>query len=226
MEKTTEEIRKVLHSLYIKEKKLKEELQLTQLNLYLIEDTYSIKRTGKKLDELKPIVVKVKSLKFSIKKKPQSQGNNKDFIPFKEAREFARSLKLTKSRYWSEYCQGRMKNLPLNLPPKPDNIPTGVFQEYKDQGWKGMPDFLGYDSNLNSPGITRHRDSGDRQKEPKDETSPEMKALDKKFPKTASSSSGSIPNPANEFLDDKRPLRMEIGEKEKTISDDSIGKLF
>lgn len=53
---------------------------------------------------------------------------------FKEARKFVRALGLKKTSEWLEYCKSGQK---------PVDIPTGVRFVYMDQGFKGMPDFLG-----------------------------------------------------------------------------------
>ncbi len=66
-------------------------------------------------------------------------ASRRNFKTFIEAREFARSLKLKSSDEWKRYCKGQ-------LPGKetlPDDIPTNPNRTYKDQGWKGMGDWLG-----------------------------------------------------------------------------------
>jgi hypothetical protein len=55
------------------------------------------------------------------------------FLPFQEAREFVRSLKLQSVEEWRNYCKSGKK---------PDNIPRRPESTYKDQ-WKGNPDWLG-----------------------------------------------------------------------------------
>jgi len=60
-----------------------------------------------------------------------------EWMPFKKARDFARSLKLKNEREWENYC---------NSPQKQKDIPKTPFNVYKDQGFISMPDFLGYDS--------------------------------------------------------------------------------
>jgi hypothetical protein len=55
---------------------------------------------------------------------------------FKEAKEFARSLNLGSLEDWEKYCKSRKK---------PPDIPSNPDKEYKDEGWKGYPDFLGYE---------------------------------------------------------------------------------
>lgn len=57
---------------------------------------------------------------------------------FEEARDFARSLELTSSEKWIEYCKGEIKGLPK----KPKDIPTNVSRKYKNEGWISYKDFL------------------------------------------------------------------------------------
>jgi superfamily II DNA or RNA helicase len=56
------------------------------------------------------------------------------FLPFKEARSFARSLKLKKTSEWEQFCKSGQK---------PDNIPASPRNTYKDDGWIGFGDWLG-----------------------------------------------------------------------------------
>ena len=63
----------------------------------------------------------------------------REYRPFEEAREFARGLGLTSQREWGRLCKGLLSEkgvLPDDIPAKPDNT-------YKNQGWKGMGDWLG-----------------------------------------------------------------------------------
>ena len=53
---------------------------------------------------------------------------------FKKAREFVRSLGLNSTKEWAEYC---------NSGKKPVEIPTNVSRVYKNEGWIGMPDWIG-----------------------------------------------------------------------------------
>ena len=55
------------------------------------------------------------------------------FLPFEEARAFARSLNL-KSGEWSTYRKSGKK---------PDNIPSNPNRTYAEAGWVGMGDWLG-----------------------------------------------------------------------------------
>jgi hypothetical protein len=52
--------------------------------------------------------------------------------PFREAREFARSLGLNSYQEWVEWREKR-----------PDDIPSNPSRTYAGKGWKGWSDFLG-----------------------------------------------------------------------------------
>ena len=56
------------------------------------------------------------------------------FLPFEEAREFARSLKLKSSKEWFALCKSN--DLPNNIPKRPEKT-------YVDNGWNGYSDWLG-----------------------------------------------------------------------------------
>lgn len=63
----------------------------------------------------------------------------REFLPFEEARDFARSLGLAASREWHDFAAGRRADLgtcPLDVPKHPDMC-------YADGGWQGWGDFLG-----------------------------------------------------------------------------------
>ena len=60
--------------------------------------------------------------------------NKKNFLPFKEARRFARNLKLSSYTAWEKWSKSGER---------PDNIPSSPNQIYKDSGWAGMADWLG-----------------------------------------------------------------------------------
>jgi hypothetical protein len=59
---------------------------------------------------------------------------DEQFLPFEEAREFARKLKLSSSTKWFEYCKS---------PDFPNNIPKRPEQTFADVGWNGYSDWLG-----------------------------------------------------------------------------------
>ena len=58
----------------------------------------------------------------------------KKYRPFKEARRFARSLKLKKQSDWREYTKSGKK--PADIPSDPNVV-------YKNKGWKNLGDWLG-----------------------------------------------------------------------------------
>ena len=58
---------------------------------------------------------------------------------FDEARKYARSLGLKSLDQWKEFCDSSKK---------PSDIPKFPDQPYKDKGWNGIGDWLGYDSHL------------------------------------------------------------------------------
>ena len=64
---------------------------------------------------------------------------NREYRPFEEAREFARTLKLRSSIEWREYCKGELEG----RVPKPEDIPASPRNTYKDHGWQGFRDWLG-----------------------------------------------------------------------------------
>jgi superfamily II DNA or RNA helicase len=63
------------------------------------------------------------------------------YRPFKEAREFARGLKLKSSSEWASFCKG-------DFPAKgtlPSDIPVSAVNVYSKNGWAGWGDWLGTD---------------------------------------------------------------------------------
>jgi hypothetical protein len=58
---------------------------------------------------------------------------NRQYRPFKEAREFVRSLGLKNNKEWNEYCKSGNK---------PDDIPAGPPRTYKNE-WEGIGDWIG-----------------------------------------------------------------------------------
>jgi len=63
----------------------------------------------------------------------------KEYRSYDEAKKFVQSLGLKTRTEWRAYCRGEMPD----LPPKPDDIPSGFERVYKDKGWKGIGDWLG-----------------------------------------------------------------------------------
>ena len=57
------------------------------------------------------------------------------YRPFKDARAFARKIGLKKEAEWRKFTKsGKL----------PSDIPTKPRETYKDKGWSGMGDWLGY----------------------------------------------------------------------------------
>ena len=63
----------------------------------------------------------------------------KEFRSFRDAREFARKLKLESRTQWRAYCTGKMPH----LGELPADIPTNPNMTYAAKGWIGMGDWLG-----------------------------------------------------------------------------------
>jgi hypothetical protein len=62
-------------------------------------------------------------------------GGEAQWLSFKGARTFVRTLELGSSKEWREYRKSRKR---------PSNIPGSPEQVYRDAGWVSMPDWLGY----------------------------------------------------------------------------------
>jgi len=60
------------------------------------------------------------------------------YLPYKEAAEFVKELNLKNQEEWKLYKNSA--NRPRNIPSNPEDI-------YKNRGWKGFQDWLGYDAN-------------------------------------------------------------------------------
>ena len=67
-------------------------------------------------------------------------SQRKGHRPFVESRNFARSLKLSTQKEWRKYCKGELKG----YPPRPRDIPAFPHEVYRDKGWQGWSDWLGY----------------------------------------------------------------------------------
>jgi len=59
--------------------------------------------------------------------------------PFNEARAFVHTLKLSSGKYWRAYSKGLLQG----YEPKPDDIPSSPDRCYQHDGWLGMGDWLG-----------------------------------------------------------------------------------
>lgn len=65
-------------------------------------------------------------------------SRDKNFRPFESARRYARTLGLESSTEWHQYASsGR----------RPSDIPSAPYSNYREQGWAGWPDWLGFDPN-------------------------------------------------------------------------------
>ena len=62
------------------------------------------------------------------------QAQARTYLPFKEARDFARTLNLKSWSDWRTYV--KTNSLPRDIPACPERV-------YREKGWKGMPDWLG-----------------------------------------------------------------------------------
>ena len=67
-------------------------------------------------------------------RRKMSEAGKQVWKPFEEAREFARSLNLKNYREWYQYAK---------TDERPNDIPSNPFEAYKNDGWKGYPDWLG-----------------------------------------------------------------------------------
>jgi superfamily II DNA or RNA helicase len=63
----------------------------------------------------------------------------REYRPFEEAREFARSLKIQNVNEWRSFCKG----LHHEKGTLPEDISASPHKTYKDKGWKNMGDWLG-----------------------------------------------------------------------------------
>ena len=58
-----------------------------------------------------------------------------EYLPFEEARKLSRSLNLKSTTEWIKFAKS--DNLPIGIPASPQHF-------YKEQGWAGIGDWLGY----------------------------------------------------------------------------------
>jgi hypothetical protein len=59
-----------------------------------------------------------------------------EFLPFENARQFVHSLGLKSRAEWRKWCESGKR---------PKNIPSHPYEAYKNKGWIGWVDFLGYE---------------------------------------------------------------------------------
>ncbi len=63
----------------------------------------------------------------------------KGYLPFLEAREFAKALNFTTRKEWRQYVKGDL----TDKPQKPASIPAHPDGVYKLRGWQGWKFWLG-----------------------------------------------------------------------------------
>ena len=61
-------------------------------------------------------------------------GSELEYLTFLEAKDYVKKLNFSNNIEWRKYCTSGKK---------PNNIPADVGKVYKNEGWKGMNDFLG-----------------------------------------------------------------------------------
>jgi len=71
-------------------------------------------------------------------------NQDREFLPFEEARNYVRSLGIKSAEEWAEWYKSG---------DKPDNIPTKPSRVYKNQGWIGFGDWLGQVNRWNNNSI-------------------------------------------------------------------------
>ncbi|MGE0711194.1 MAG: hypothetical protein AB7N76_28970 [Planctomycetota bacterium] len=64
---------------------------------------------------------------------------DREYLPFRLARTFVRSLGLKNTAEWLSYLRGERPD----LPPPPPGLPTNPQRTYRGKGWKGAGDWLG-----------------------------------------------------------------------------------
>jgi hypothetical protein len=71
---------------------------------------------------------------------PKPRTVDRTWRPFKQAKEYVRSLNLSSYKEYREWTKGNLKNKPIF----PDDIPAHPYGVYgEEKGWKGVSDFLG-----------------------------------------------------------------------------------
>ena len=108
------------------------------LNLKSSTEWFKFAKTKKRPNDI-PIHVSTAYREKGWNGMPDFLGykSRQEHRPFKDAREFARSLNLKSSTEWFEFAKTKKR---------PVDVPIHVAGVYANKGWKGMPDFLGYKS--------------------------------------------------------------------------------
>jgi superfamily II DNA or RNA helicase len=67
-------------------------------------------------------------------------NSKREFWSFEKAKNFIKNLGLKSFEDWIAYCASKL----LHLPEKPLEIPSNPQKKYKDSGWQGYADWMGY----------------------------------------------------------------------------------
>ena len=86
-----------------------------------------------------PVRVKLENFIECVETETWHRLAKLSWMPFEEARGFARSQKLKRKRQWTEYTKGKLPD----LQPLPKDIPISPQSVYKNKGWEGFRDWLG-----------------------------------------------------------------------------------
>ncbi|MCP5493115.1 MAG: DEAD/DEAH box helicase family protein [Leptospiraceae bacterium] len=86
-----------------------------------------------------PLRIDLEEFRQAIELKCWSRLAKLSWMPFEEAREFARSLGLGSGKDWRKYYKGELINKGI----KPEDIPRNPNIVYKNHGWVSMGDWLG-----------------------------------------------------------------------------------
>jgi hypothetical protein len=77
---------------------------------------------------------------FNTNDEPKEETKVNGYFTFSDSRDFVRSLNFSSRE---EFYQWHTNN-------KPSNIPFAAWRTYKNKGWNGWSDFLGYDPSMSS----------------------------------------------------------------------------
>ena len=78
---------------------------------------------------------------FHIEKSTEIDETIKEWLSYEEAIKFVHKLSLTSGKEWKSYCMKGKEGYP-NLP---KDIPKNPVTIYRDKGWTGIKDWLGYE---------------------------------------------------------------------------------
>jgi len=80
---------------------------------------------------------------LGTERRRRSNNSEVDYtwLPYEDAKQYVRSLKLSSLDEWKAYIDSRIEN----LPPRPNNLPKSPQFVYKNAGWTNWSDWFGYD---------------------------------------------------------------------------------